>query len=156
MSEHRVQWKLKNGEQRSVARYVKRLGKLLCRVCPDEFIIQTVDCQFKAGKQQHFDVNRRLDKERLKEIRRYLKANEDQLDSFLIRFINYSQRDNIQVQLFGEAPYETLTLCGVNLPDWLHALMNKQFHDEIGFGQKLWSYFYSNRLFKYTLNRDVR
>ncbi len=147
--EKRVKWQLRNTEGRSLARYLKRLGNILLRNSPNEYVILNVTWVFKDGHVERQDVNRHLDKARLKILRRFLKRNEDSLDSFQIRFISFAQRDNIQILLNGEAPFEELQLYAQNLPKWMHEMTNRSFREEITWRQKLWSYLYNHRPFKH-------
>ena len=154
MSEKHIVWKLKNTEERSLAKHLKRLGNMLLRLSPDEYAILTVDCCFLQGESQHYDVNRPLDKERLREMRRFLKRNEAQLARFDVEFINFKQTDNARIRLTAEAPFTVLQLEACNIPSWLHEMTNRRFHDELGYSHRLWSYFYNRRPFKYSLSRE--
>ena len=156
MPDSKVSWKLRNIDNDSLAKHVKRLGNLLLRTSPNEYVILSMTIVFHNGEQQYFDVNRWLDKQHLKSIRRFLKKNQDKLQSFQLHFVNFNQRENIQIMMTGQSPFEQLTLQGLNLPHWLHEMTNRRFNHEISLSQKIWSYCYNHRPFKYSLTRNTR
>lgn len=148
-----ISWKLHNRAHWTLAQHISRLAKLLLRNSPDEYVILKIICTFKSGDIQSYDVNRRLDHERRREIVRFLKKHEKELSFFYVQFINFSRRENIRMALSGIAPFEELDLTSENTPNWLHELVNRRFEREISWRHKAWSYLYNHRPFRHSLTR---
>lgn len=148
-----VAWALTNNAQWTLAQHLNRLCKLFLRNCPDEFVIQKVHCSMRDGSVLAYDVNRRLDHDIRKEMKRFLKSNHKDVVFFQVQFINFQYRENIKMSLTGIEPFDQLDLIGDNVPSWLHEMVNRKFQSEIGVTHKLWSYFYNHRVFRHSLGR---
>lgn len=150
MVQHDVTWTLHNQDW-TLTQHINRLAKLLLRNSPDEYVIEKIVFTFQDGTVETYHVNRRLDHERRKEIKKYLSKKEKELAFFYVQFINFNCRANIKFALSGLAPFEKLDLIGENTPNWLHEMVNRKFNSQISWRHKLWSFLYNHRPFPNSL-----
>jgi hypothetical protein len=154
MSVRDVTWVLNNHAHWTLAQHLNRLAKTLLRNSPEEYNLIKIICSFKNGHVETYHVNRRLDHERRREIKKYLRKNESDLAFFYVQFMSFSRRENTKFSLSGLSPFDHLDLIGENTPGWLHELINRRFQREISWRHKLWSYLYNHRPFRHSLNRE--